>query len=77
MHDPYVLGRMAARHVDQALAELRTGYQTASVDLKAHLPPHVIADVLQVYRAEGARLTAAAAAIPVVTRALRASHPSR
>jgi len=44
------------------------------VDLTAHLPPHAIADVLEVHRVAGRRLTAAAAAIKVVGAALRARH---
>ncbi|WP_171074434.1 hypothetical protein [Nonomuraea basaltis] len=46
------------------------------MDLKPHLPPHAIAEVLEVYRVEGRRLTAAAAAIKVVGTALRA-HGTR
>ncbi|MEV0391239.1 hypothetical protein [Nonomuraea sp. NPDC050643] len=75
MHDPHVLTWMAAGHVQRALAALRAGYRAAAVDLKPHLPPYTIADLLEVYRAEGHRLTAAATAITVVGRALRTPTP--
>ncbi|TDD44192.1 hypothetical protein E1286_27555 [Nonomuraea terrae] len=41
-----------------ALAALRQNYGTAAVDLKPHLAPHVIEQILDTRRAEGRRLTA-------------------
>ncbi|MFB9627083.1 hypothetical protein [Nonomuraea helvata] len=71
VRDPYVLTWMAERHVGYALTALRAGYRGAAVDFKARLAPHVIAEVLDTYRTEGRRLTAAAAAIKVVGAALQ------
>ncbi|MFI6737252.1 hypothetical protein ACIBI9_30360 [Nonomuraea sp. NPDC050451] len=70
VHDPYVPTWMAAGHVDSALAALRNGYRGAAVDLKARLQPETIAAVLEVYRTEGRRLTATAAAIKLVGRVI-------
>ncbi|MEU4234387.1 hypothetical protein AB0F17_59780 [Nonomuraea sp. NPDC026600] len=75
VHDPLVLVRMATGHVDHALTALRAGYRAASVDLKPFLSPHAIEQVLEVYRSEGSRLNALAAAIPVVGRALCEHRP--
>lgn len=75
VHHPHVLAWMAARHTEHALAALRTGYRRASVELKPFLEPHVIEQLLQVYRTGGRRLTEAAAAIAVVGAALRRQHP--
>lgn len=70
VHDPPVLVWMATGHVDHALTALRAGYRAASVDLKPFLSPHAIAQVLETYKIEGRRLTAAAASVKVVGAAL-------
>lgn len=48
---------LATGHVEHALIALRASYRAGAVDLQPYLPPHVIADVLEVHRVEGRRLT--------------------
>lgn len=74
-HNPRVLAWTAACHVAYALAALRQNYRTAAVDLKPHLAPHVIEQVLDTHRVEGRRLTALAASIAAVGQALGAPAP--
>ncbi|MEV0237817.1 hypothetical protein [Nonomuraea sp. NPDC050786] len=71
VHNPHVLIWMAACHSEHALAALRAGYRSASVQLKPHLQPHVLSQVLATYQKEGARLKAVAHSIQVVGRFLR------
>ncbi|MCG5219926.1 hypothetical protein [Streptosporangium sp. KLBMP 9127] len=68
---PLALARMAGYHVRSSVEAARTGYRGAAVDLKDHLPPHVIEAVLEAYREEGPRLVRLATAIDLVERALR------
>lgn len=68
---PLALARMAFHHVTAEVEAARAGYRGAAVDLKDHLPPHVVEAVLEVYRQEGPRLVALAKSIAVVERALR------
>ncbi|MEV4581631.1 hypothetical protein AB0K16_51210 [Nonomuraea jabiensis] len=53
------------------MAALRVGYRGVAVDLKPYAKPYVVQQVLEIYRIEGRRMAAAAAAIKVVGRALR------
>ncbi|MBB5083203.1 hypothetical protein [Nonomuraea endophytica] len=68
---PIALARMATYHVNSAIEAARAGYRGAAVDLKGHLPPHVVEAVLDVYREEGPRLVRLSRAIDAVERALR------
>ncbi|GAA1014385.1 hypothetical protein Aple_079580 [Acrocarpospora pleiomorpha] len=68
---PLALARMAHHHVRAEIEAARAGYRGAAVDLKDHLPPHVVEAVLEVYRHEGPRLVSLAESIAVVERALR------
>ncbi|WP_245674924.1 hypothetical protein [Herbidospora cretacea] len=68
---PLALARMAGHTVRAQVEGARAGYRDAAVDLKEHLPPHVVEAVLEVYRREGPRLVALAASIALVERALR------
>lgn len=68
---PIALARMAHHHADHAVEAARAGYRSAAVDLKAHLPPHAVEAVLDVYREEGPRLVRLSRSIEVVERALR------
>ncbi|NRQ36483.1 hypothetical protein HII36_32315 [Nonomuraea sp. NN258] len=68
---PVALVSMASAHVEAAVQAARAGYRKAAVDLKAHLPPHAIEAVLDVYRHEGPRLVRLSRSIEVVGQALR------
>lgn len=68
---PVALAMMAARHVNAAVEAARTGYRHAAVELKEHLPPHAVEEVLDVYRVQGPRLVRLARSVEVVGRALR------
>jgi hypothetical protein len=69
---PRVLAWMAATHVDHHQAATQQGYRTAAVDLRAFESPEVIEQVLDVYRAEKARLATVREGIRAVRRALAA-----
>lgn len=68
---PIALARMAVHQVNASVEAARTGYRSAAVDLKGHLPPQAVAAVLDVYREEGPRLVRLTRAITVVEQALR------
>ncbi|PZG08930.1 hypothetical protein C1J01_38430 [Nonomuraea aridisoli] len=71
VRNPRVLTWMARCHIDQALIGLRAGYRKAAVELKPHLPPHALAEVLATYQKEAERLKTVAVSIQVVSRLLR------
>ncbi|MBP2705577.1 hypothetical protein JOL79_17330 [Microbispora sp. RL4-1S] len=71
---PIALARMARQHVRAAIEAARTGYRGAAVDLRDHLPPHAVEEVLDAYRQEGPRLVRLAESIELVERALRGEH---
>ncbi|CAM3781923.1 hypothetical protein GCM10009799_34740 [Nocardiopsis rhodophaea] len=70
---PVALSRLARRHVAATLEGARQGYRTARVDLRDHLPPHAIDQVMNAYRAEGQRTAALLRSIEAVDDALRAT----
>jgi hypothetical protein len=67
---PAALATMARHHVRACVEGSRQGYRTARSELGGKLPAHGLAAVLDAYRAEGRRLTAAARAVDLVARAL-------
>ncbi|MGN9839774.1 hypothetical protein ACTMTI_16785 [Nonomuraea sp. H19] len=44
---PIALGSMVIRHVNASVEAARAGYRSAAVDLKDHLPPHVLSQVFR------------------------------
>jgi hypothetical protein len=69
---PVVLARMAHQHVDACLLAAREGYRTARHDLRQAVPQHGVEAVLEAYRHEGRRLSAAAKGVQLVEKALLA-----
>ncbi|NYI96448.1 hypothetical protein HNR12_002725 [Streptomonospora nanhaiensis] len=70
---PVALSRLARQHVAATLEGARQGYRTARVDLRDHLPPHALDQVMNAYQAEGKRMAAVLRAIEAVDDALRAA----
>jgi hypothetical protein len=68
---PVVLSRMARHHVAAAVEAARQGFRTARTELAEALPPHGVEAVLDIYRREGTRLVAIAAAVELVEKGLR------
>jgi hypothetical protein len=68
---PIVLARFAAHHVDGALTASRAGYRGARTELRDAVSPEVVAEALQAWEIEGARLLALARAVDLVEQALR------
>jgi hypothetical protein len=68
---PVALAQLARQHVRACADGARQGYRTARTELTGPLPPHALSAVLAVYRREGLRLAATAAAVDLVERALR------
>lgn len=68
---PVALAVLAGHHLNACVEGARTGYRTARAELRDDLPPGGLKAVLDAYRAEGARLVAAAKAVDLITRALR------
>ncbi|WP_017613831.1 hypothetical protein [Nocardiopsis salina] len=74
---PVALSRLALQHVTAALEAAREGYRTARVDLRDHLPPHALDQVMNAYLAEGQRTAALLRSIEVVDAALREAAAGR
>ena len=69
---PVVLAFMARHMLDGAVEGARQGYRTTRSELGELVPPHVIDAALRDCSTEGRRLAAAARAVELVERALRA-----
>lgn len=74
---PVALSRLARQYVSATLEAAREGYRTARVDLRDHLPPHALDQVMSAYLAEGQRTAGVLRAIEAVDGALRAAAPER
>lgn len=70
---PVALARLARRHVAAALEGAREGYRTARLDLRDHLPPHAVDQVMEAYLAEGRRMAGLLRSVELVDDALRAA----
>lgn len=68
---PVVLARLAARHVEASLEAQRRATATARVDLRDHVPPQVLDELLETLDVEQARLLASRRAVALVEEALR------
>jgi hypothetical protein len=62
---------MARHHVAAAVEAARQGFRAARAELSDSVPPHGVEAVLEIYRREGTRLVATAAAIELVDTGLR------
>jgi hypothetical protein len=67
---PIALAALARHHIRACVQGAREGYRTTRTELGGTLSPHTIDEVLAVYRAEGQRLVATAAAAELIARAL-------
>lgn len=74
---PVALSRLARQYVSAALEAAREGYRTARVDLRDHLPPHALDQVMNAYLAEGQRTAALLRSIEAVDTALREAAAGR
>ncbi|MBE2997862.1 hypothetical protein IDM40_03925 [Nocardiopsis sp. HNM0947] len=74
---PVALSRLALQYVTAALEAAREGYRTARVDLRDHLPPHALDQVMNAYLAEGQRTAALLRSIEAVDAALREAAAGR
>jgi len=74
---PVALSRLARQYVSAALEAAREGYRTARVDLREHLPPHALDQVMSAYLAEGQRMAGVLRAVEAVDTALRAATGER
>ncbi|MFI6541448.1 hypothetical protein ACIBHY_53975 [Nonomuraea sp. NPDC050547] len=72
---PLALAVMARHHLDQALIAARRGYGRVAVDHRGQLEPHIIEQLLGVYRMEGRRLQARQGAVHLIEQALRQETP--
>ncbi|MDT0327164.1 hypothetical protein [Nocardiopsis lambiniae] len=70
---PVALSRLALHYVSASLAATREGYRTARVELRDHMPPHALEQVMRAYTEEGRRTAAVLRAVEAVDAALR-SH---
>jgi hypothetical protein len=66
---PVVAARMAAHHVDAALAGARAGLATVRVELADLVPAHVVEEAVAVYEQEIARLIAERREVDLLERA--------
>ncbi|WP_017609906.1 hypothetical protein [Nocardiopsis xinjiangensis] len=74
---PVALSRLARQYVSAALEAAREGYRTARVDLRGHLPPHALDQVMNAYLAEGQRTAVLLRSIEAVDTALREAAAGR
>lgn len=74
---PVALSRLARQYVSAALEAAREGYRTARVELRDHLPPHALDQVMNAYLAEGQRTAALLRSIEAVDTALREAADGR
>ncbi|WP_017603767.1 hypothetical protein [Nocardiopsis alkaliphila] len=68
---PVALSRLARQYASAALEAAREGYRTARVDLRDHLPPHALDQVMNAYLEEGRRAAGSLRSIEAVDGALR------
>ena len=68
---PLVLARFAAHHVDGAVNAARAGYRNARTELRDAVAPEVVAEALEAWETEGARLVGVARSVDLVEQALR------
>lgn len=68
---PVALGWIAERHVEAEVDVMRQAYRRARVELREHLRPEAVTDVLVALEEEGLRLRATAHATHLVAEALR------
>lgn len=69
---PVALSRLARQYVSAALEAAREGYRTARVDLRDHMPPHALDQVMSAYLAEGRRMAEVLRSVEALDTALRA-----
>lgn len=74
---PVALSRLARQYVSAALDAAREGYRTARIDLRDHMPPHALDQVMNAYLAEGRRMAGVLRSVEAVDAALRASTAER
>lgn len=74
---PVALSRLARQYVSATLEAAREGYRTARVDLRDHVPPHALDQVMNAYLAEGQRTAALLRSISAVDTALREAAAGR
>ncbi|GAA0976317.1 MULTISPECIES: hypothetical protein [Nocardiopsidaceae] len=74
---PVALSRLARQYVSAALEAAREGYRTARVDLRDHLPPHALDQVMNAYLAEGQRMAGVLRSVEAVDAALRSATGER
>ncbi|WP_017569347.1 hypothetical protein [Nocardiopsis halotolerans] len=74
---PVALSRLARQYVASALEAAREGYRTARVDLRDHMPPHALDQVMNAYLAEGRRMAGVLRSVEAVDAALRAASAER
>lgn len=74
---PVALSRLAHQYISSALEAAREGYRTARVDLRDHMPPHALDQVMNAYLAEGQRMAAVLRSVEAVDAALRAASAER
>jgi len=74
---PVALSRLARQYVSATLEAAREGYRTARVDLRDHVPPHALDQVMNAYLAEGRRTAALLRSISAVDTALREAAAGR
>ncbi len=70
---PVALSRLVRQYVSATLEAAREGYRTARVDLRDHLSPHALDQVMSAYLAEGRRTAGLLRSVEVVDEALRAA----
>ena|SRR5690625_2758002 len=74
---PVALSRLARQYVSATLEAAREGYRTARVDLRDHVPPRALDQVMNAYLAEGRRTAALLRSISAVDTALREAAAGR
>ncbi|MEV2275763.1 hypothetical protein AB0I72_09265 [Nocardiopsis sp. NPDC049922] len=74
---PLALSRLARQYVSAALEAAREGYRTARLDLREHLPPHALDQVMKAYLEEGERTASVLRSIEAVDAELRAAASGR
>lgn len=74
---PVALSRLARQYVSSALEAAREGYRTARIDLRDHMPPHALDQVMNAYLAEGRRMAEVLRSVEALDAALRALSADR
>jgi hypothetical protein len=68
---PIALAALARHHIRACVQGAREGYRTTRTELGGILSPPAVGEVLAAYQSEGQRLVATAAAVELITQALR------